>query len=107
MNFKFEHMEKFNDFAKSEKPVLVEFFAGWCIHCQRMRPILDEVEACFKDKIRVLRFDVEAPENSRVVTFYHIRSIPMFMLFKEGKILWQQGGEMQRGELNRVLLRYQ
>lgn len=100
-------MESFNDFVKNEKPVLVEFFAGWCPHCRRMDPILGEVEENFKDKVCVLRFDVEALQNSRIVTFYQIHSVPMLMLFKKGKLLWQQGGEMQRGELDRILRRYQ
>ena len=52
-------MGKFNNAIASNLPTLVDFYATWCGPCQTMHPILDEVKSKEKDKIRILKIDVD------------------------------------------------
>ena len=65
--------------------VLVDFWAPWCGPCQMLGPIIEEVSEELKDKVKVVKVNVdEAPEIS---TKYNISGIPTVILFKEGKIV--------------------
>ncbi|KAL6511943.1 hypothetical protein OROGR_021540 [Orobanche gracilis] len=68
---------------KSDKPVLVDFYATWCGPCQFMVPILDEVSGKMIDKIQVVKIDTE--KYPSVASKYQIEALPTFVLFKDGK----------------------
>ncbi|KAI9201604.1 hypothetical protein LWI28_025917 [Acer negundo] len=67
----------------SDRPVLVDFYATWCGPCQFMAPILNEVGAALKDKIRVVKIDTE--KYPKIADTYKIEALPTFILFKDGK----------------------
>ncbi|KAL5776611.1 hypothetical protein ACOSP7_009537 [Xanthoceras sorbifolium] len=67
----------------SDKPVLVDFYATWCGPCQFMAPVLNEVGAALKDKIRVVKIDTE--KYPKIADKYRIEALPTFILFKDGK----------------------
>ena len=73
---------EFEDFTK-EGTVLVDFFAGWCMPCIMMAPILDELSEKFKGKIKFAKVDIE--ENQDLAQKFNVASIPNFILFKDGK----------------------
>ncbi len=95
----------FQDLIQSEKPVLVDFFATWCGPCQAMTPILKEVAGELKDDVRIIKIDVD--RNPAIASQYQIRGVPTFMLFKEGKMLWQQSGMISKGQLKQVIQSHQ
>ncbi|KAK6938268.1 Thioredoxin domain [Dillenia turbinata] len=69
--------------AKSDKPVLVDFYATWCGPCQFMVPILNEVSATLKDKIQLVKIDTE--KYPSIADKYRIEALPTFIIFKDGE----------------------
>lgn len=99
-------MVRLNGILKGDKPVLVEFFATWCPHCQRMRPILDGVEKEHKEHLQVERFDIDVPENEKLLNYYKIQSVPTFLLFFQGDQVWRQSGEIAQEQLEEMVEKY-
>jgi len=79
------------DFAKeireSKLPVLVDFWAPWCVPCQMMAPVLIELAESMDGKIKVAKADTEKPENQKLAIEYQIQSIPNMKLFKDGEVV--------------------
>ena len=90
-------METFNDIITSDQPVLVDFFATWCMPCKMMHPILEEVKAALGDRIRIIKVDVD--KYGVTAKEYGIQSVPTLMLFRHGAVLWRTSGVVQRSEL--------
>ena len=82
---------------KSEVAILVDFFADWCGPCQTMNPVLEDVIQELDGKIKLYKLNVE--KNPQVSLQFGVRSIPHYILFKRGKILWRKGGIMTKREL--------
>jgi thioredoxin 1 len=89
---------------KSDKPVLVDFWAPWCGPCQMMGPVIEELAKEMGDKVKVGKLNVD--ENPKVAEKYGIMSIPTVMIFKGGNIAKQlvgvQSGEALKGELEKI-----
>ena len=90
-------METFNDIITSDQPVLVDFFATWCMPCKMMHPILEEVKAALGDRIPPLKVDVD--KYGVTASQYGIQSVPTLMLFRQGEVQWRTSGVMQKSEL--------
>lgn len=97
-------MESFEDIIKSDKPVLVDFFATWCGPCKMMHPILEEVHEKVGDKARIIKIDID--KNEPLAAAYNVRSVPTLMLFKNGKLEWRTAGVQQAATLEQVINQY-
>lgn len=76
-----ENFEK--EVLKSEKPVLVDFYADWCGPCNAIAPVIEELATELDGKAKVGKINVD--ENSDIAVEYNVMSIPTLIIFKNGK----------------------
>jgi thioredoxin 1 len=72
------------DVLKSDRPVLVDYWAEWCGPCKMIAPILDDHSKQYGDKLQIAKMNVD--ENQEVPGKFGIRGIPTLMLFKDGQL---------------------
>src|ERR1700680_4194411 len=72
-----------NSVLKSDKPVLVDFWATWCGPCRMIAPIVEQIRVELGDKVTVLKMDID--ENPATPMSLGIMSIPTVIIFKDGK----------------------
>ena len=79
---------------KSDKPVLVDFWAEWCGPCRMISPIMEEISHEFSEKALIVKCDVD--KSPGVAAKYSIRNIPTILFFKDGKIADKQVGAVPK-----------
>lgn len=86
---------------KSEVPVLVDFWAGWCRPCLAIGPSIEELATEFGDKASVYKVDVD--ENGDIATNYGIMSIPALLVFKNGQEVDRMVGALPKDDIKAMV----
>ena len=88
----------FNELViKSEIPVLIEFWASWCVPCKMMEYVLSELEEEYDGKIKIAKLNID--RNKIIPLKYKLTGVPTFMTFKEGKVKETKIGALSKKEL--------
>ena len=85
---------------KSEKPILIDFWATWCGPCQTMGPVVDELAQELTD-VKVGKVNVD--EQMALAREYKVMSIPTFLVFKDGKVAERTLGVQEKSELEQLI----
>jgi len=89
---------------KSDKPVLVDFWAEWCAPCRMMAPAVEAIAAEFADRAKVGKLNVD--ENQSSAGRYNIRGIPTLLLFKNSEVVEQVVGVTSKDAIAKMLERH-
>lgn len=83
-----------SEIEKHEGVAVVDFWASWCGPCRMIAPIVEQLATEYEGKIKVAKLDVDS--NSRTASRFNVRSIPMLLFFKNGKVVDQIIGAQPR-----------
>ena len=86
---------------QSSEPVLVDFWAEWCGPCKMIAPALDQLAEEYDGKVKIAKVNVD--HNRATAMKYHVRSIPMLLLFKDGQVQATQVGAVGKPQLAKMI----
>jgi thioredoxin 1 len=94
----------FDSVLSTDKPVLVDFWADWCMPCRMMAPVMDELAQTYAGKAIFGKVNVD--ENPQIASRYGIMSIPHFLIFKNNTLVEKIVGAVGRDPLENALKKY-
>jgi thioredoxin 1 len=93
------------DFQKevlqSELPVLVEFWASWCLPCQTAKPLLEEINKEYDGRVKIVAINLD--RNPLISERYQIKGLPTFALFKNGREIQRKVGAQSKDDLHTAI----
>lgn len=82
----------YKELIKSSEVVMVEFYASWCPHCQRMMPIVAQIKELLQGQVNIYQFDID--ENAELAQEQGADTVPTFIIYKNGEEQWRESGEI-------------
>lgn len=97
----FSDAEFENDVLKADKPVLIDFWAEWCVPCRHIAPLVEQVSKEYAGKLKVGKMDVDS--NPQTPGMYGIVSIPTLLMFKNGELVDRRVGALSLKDLKKFV----
>jgi thioredoxin 1 len=91
------NIKAFESLIQTRDVLLIDFYADWCEPCNLLAEILEEVQIKMGEKIFIQKINVDI--SKEVSEYYHVKSVPVLMLFKNGELLWRMNGFLMSNEL--------
>ena len=86
-----------DEIEKHDGLAVVDFWAAWCGPCRIIAPIVDQLASEYGEKVKVAKLDVDA--NTQTASRFNVRSIPMLLFFKNGKVVDQIVGAQPKAQI--------
>ncbi|PWA07222.1 thioredoxin domain-containing protein [Flavobacterium psychrotolerans] len=93
--------QEYNDLLKSDKKILVDFYAEWCAPCKKMAPYLTKMQTEMADKVVIVRLN--ADENKTMLKELKIDELPTLILYENKEIKWKHSGYISEEDLKKQL----
>ena len=93
--------QEFNDLLKSDKKVLINFYAEWCAPCKKMAPYVKTMQTEFADDVTIIRLD--ADKNKTLITEMKISELPTLLLYDKKEMKWRQSGFVSEDDLRKQI----
>jgi len=90
-----------SEVLQSDQPVLVDFWAEWCMPCRMLAPTIDKIAEAYVGKVKVGKVDTDS--NREVAMKYQINAIPTVILFKNGQVAQKFVGLKQEKEFKKAI----
>lgn len=94
-------LAQYEALTKSDKLVLVDFYADWCAPCKEMKPYLDRISKDMADKVIIVRIDADA--NTELCKTLKVNALPVLKLYKNEKLIWDNLGFIDEASVRKKL----
>ncbi len=98
-------MNRFKEITAGTTPTLVDFYATWCGPCRTMHPILDRLAATLGERVTILRYDIDDPQNAQLVADHNVRSVPTIVIYRAGRVVWRGSGVVSADHLANLIVK--
>lgn len=86
---------------RSDKPVLIDFWASWCGPCRMLSPVISEIAEENRDKVKVCKVNVD--EEGELAAMFRVSSIPLLVVVKDGKVVNASAGVRPKEQILAML----
>lgn len=93
--------DEYQKLLETDKTVVIDFYAEWCGPCKKMAPYLEKMKIDLKDKVSIIRIDVD--KNESIATEMKVDALPTIIVYKNKKMTWQNVGYIAEDELKKHL----
>lgn len=90
-------MNDYTSLVNSAPVVMIEFYATWCGHCQRMMPVVAQLRELLGDSAPIYQLDID--QNQELCSDLGITGTPTFIIYRKGEPVWRDSGEIDGNEL--------
>jgi thioredoxin 1 len=89
---------------KSDKPVIVDFFATWCGPCKALAPILTDLDTAMEGRVHIYKVDIDDEDNLQQILKYEVQAVPTVLFIKDGQVVQKMVGVESRESIANATL---
>jgi thioredoxin len=93
--------QEYKELLKTDKKVLIDFYAEWCAPCKKMTPFLIKMQKEMAEKVTIVRLN--ADENKTLISEMKIDELPTLLLYQNNKVIWKHSGYLSEEDLTKQL----